>query len=86
MMDRVSLYGDVEVPPPGAVTTLALMHEYTSTLQTANNLGVLYTVQGKLDNVGQMCYWALQGYEKAFGTGKCNNLSSYEQISGRNLA
>ncbi len=27
MMDRVSLYGDVEVPPPGAVATQALMRE-----------------------------------------------------------
>jgi hypothetical protein len=42
MMDRVSLYGDVEVPPPGAVAMLALMREHTSTLQTVNNLGALY--------------------------------------------
>jgi hypothetical protein len=45
MIDRVSLYGDVEVPPPGAVATLALMREHTSTLQTVNNLGALYTEQ-----------------------------------------
>jgi hypothetical protein len=44
MMDRVSLYGDVEVPP-SAVATLALMRKHTSTLQTVNSLGAFYTVQ-----------------------------------------
>jgi hypothetical protein len=27
MMDHVSLYGDIEVPPPSAIATLALMQE-----------------------------------------------------------
>ena len=38
MMDRISLYSDVEVSPPDAVATPALMRKYTPTLQTVNNL------------------------------------------------
>ena len=39
--------------------------EHTSTLDTVNNLGILYVDQGKLVEAEQMYQRALQGYEKA---------------------
>jgi tetratricopeptide (TPR) repeat protein len=42
--------------------------EHTSTLDTVNNLGNLYTSQGKLVEAEQMYQQAIQGYEKALGT------------------
>jgi tetratricopeptide (TPR) repeat protein len=41
--------------------------EHTSTLDTVNNLGLLYADQGKLVEAEQMYQRALQGYEKALG-------------------
>ena len=41
--------------------------EHTSTLDTVNNLGVLYTDQGKMAEAEAMCLRALQGYENAVG-------------------
>jgi tetratricopeptide (TPR) repeat protein len=38
--------------------------EHTSTLDTVNNLGILYASQGKLIEAEQMYQRALQGYEK----------------------
>jgi tetratricopeptide (TPR) repeat protein len=48
----------------------ALGAEYISTLDTVNNLGILYQDQGKLALAEQMCERALQGYEKALGAEK----------------
>jgi tetratricopeptide (TPR) repeat protein len=45
----------------------ALGPEHTSTLMTVNNLGILYSDQGKLAEAEQMYGRALAGYEKALG-------------------
>jgi tetratricopeptide (TPR) repeat protein len=45
----------------------ALGPGHASTLYTVNNLGTLYTSQGKLDDAEKMYQRALQGYEKALG-------------------
>jgi tetratricopeptide (TPR) repeat protein len=39
--------------------------EHTSTLNTVNNLGVLYKDLGRLNEAEKMYQRALQGYEKA---------------------
>ena len=41
--------------------------DHTSTLDTVNNLGLLYKSQCKLDEAEKMYQRALQGYEKALG-------------------
>ena len=41
--------------------------EHTSTLNTVNNLGSLYSVQGKIAEAEEMYVRALHGYEKAVG-------------------
>jgi hypothetical protein len=41
--------------------------EHTSTLNTVNNLGNLYRVQGRLKDAEMMYNRALAGYEKAWG-------------------
>jgi tetratricopeptide (TPR) repeat protein len=43
----------------------ALGADHTSTLDTVNNLGLLYAVQGRLAEAEQMYERALAGYEKA---------------------
>jgi tetratricopeptide (TPR) repeat protein len=45
----------------------ALGAEHTDTLMTVNNLGTLYSNQGKLAEAEQMYKRALAGYEKALG-------------------
>lgn len=45
----------------------ALGPDHTSTLQTVNNLGILYKNQGKLAEAEKMYMRALQGCEKALG-------------------
>jgi hypothetical protein len=45
----------------------ALGPDHTSTLETANNLGVLYSAQGRLVEAEAMYIRALQGYEKTPG-------------------
>ena len=45
----------------------ALGAEHTSTLDTVNNLGILYADQGKMAEAEAMYVRALQGYEKAVG-------------------
>jgi tetratricopeptide (TPR) repeat protein len=42
--------------------------EHTSTLDTVNNLGLLYKSLGRLDEAEEMYQRALEGYEKALGT------------------
>lgn len=44
---------------------MALELDYTLTLDTVNNIGNLYSNQGKLAEAEQMYLWALAGYEKA---------------------
>ena len=44
----------------------ALGRDHTSTLNTVNNLGILYADQGKLDKAKEMYQRALQGQEKRF--------------------
>jgi tetratricopeptide (TPR) repeat protein len=41
----------------------ALGHDHTATLNTVNNLGILYRRQGKLDKVEEIHERALKGYE-----------------------
>ena len=48
--------------------------EHTSTLDTVNNLGLLYADQSKLVEAEQMYQRALQGYEKALGM---ENITTY---------
>ncbi len=43
----------------------ALSLEHISTLETVNNLGLLYIDQGKLGKVEKMYKYTLQGKEKA---------------------
>jgi tetratricopeptide (TPR) repeat protein len=45
----------------------ALGRDHTSTLDTVNNLGILYADQGKLDKAEEMYQRALEGYEERFG-------------------
>jgi tetratricopeptide (TPR) repeat protein len=45
----------------------ALGPTHTSTLDTVNNLGILYKDQGKLGEAEQMYERALRGYEEALG-------------------
>ena len=45
----------------------ALGTDHTSTLRTVNNLGNLYSNQGKLKEAEEMYQRALVGYEKALG-------------------
>ncbi|OXV05922.1 hypothetical protein Egran_06309 [Elaphomyces granulatus] len=53
----------------------ALGPDHTSTLETVNNLGILYADQGKLDEAEEMYQRALQGYEKAFSL---ENVARYQ--------
>jgi tetratricopeptide (TPR) repeat protein len=46
----------------------ALGPGHTSTLDTVNNLGLLYANQGKLDEAEKMYDQALRGYEAALGS------------------
>jgi hypothetical protein len=41
--------------------------EHTSTLDTTNNLGILYEDQGKMAEAEEMFVWVLKGCEKAVG-------------------
>ena len=41
--------------------------EHTSTLRTVNNLGLLYSNQGKMKEAEDMYLRALTGYEKSWG-------------------
>ena len=52
----------------------ALGAEHTSTLEVVNNLGTLYSDQGKLVKAEEMYMRALQGYENALGA---ENVATY---------
>jgi tetratricopeptide (TPR) repeat protein len=63
----------------GFEKTLGLDH--TSTLDTVNNLGNLYSDQGKLVEAEQMYQRALQGYEKALGPDHTSTIDSIHYIA-----
>jgi hypothetical protein len=54
---------------------------HTSTLDAVNNLGDLYTSQGKLDEAEKMCQRALLGYEKALGPDHTSTLDVVDTFS-----
>jgi tetratricopeptide (TPR) repeat protein len=54
--------------------------EHTSTLDTVNNLGLLYDDQGKLDEAEQIYQRALQGYEKAWGLEHTSTLGTVNNL------
>ncbi|KAJ5183227.1 TPR repeat protein [Penicillium capsulatum] len=56
----------------------ALGADHTSTLDTVDNFGVLYRVQGKLDHAEQMYQRSLAGKEKALGA---DHISTLETIN-----
>ena len=58
----------------------ALGAEHTSTLDTVNNLGLLYADQGKLDEAEKMYQRALQGYEKALGAEHTSTLNTVNNL------
>ncbi|KAJ9656807.1 hypothetical protein H2198_004695 [Neophaeococcomyces mojaviensis] len=58
----------------------ALGAEHTSTLDTVNNLGVLYYNQGKLEKAEQMCMRALAGREKALGAEHTSTLDTVNNL------
>ncbi|KAF1817833.1 uncharacterized protein K489DRAFT_303975, partial [Dissoconium aciculare CBS 342.82] len=63
--------------------------EHTSTLDTVNNLGNLYSNQGKMAEAEEMYVRALRGKEKAWGAehtstlATVNNLGSLYKIQGK---
>ena len=52
----------------------------TSTLNTINNLGLLYADQGKLDEAEKMYQRALEGYEKALGPDHTSTLNTINNL------
>ena len=71
--------------------------EHTSTLDTVNNLGLLYADLGRLDMAEKMYQRALQGFEKALGhepvktyipalNASANLAALYQQLGRRSAA
>ncbi|KAF2820886.1 hypothetical protein CC86DRAFT_374161, partial [Ophiobolus disseminans] len=58
----------------------ALGRDCTSTLDTVNNLGLLYADEGRLDKAEQMYEQALDGKEKAFGRGYTSALDTVDNL------
>jgi tetratricopeptide (TPR) repeat protein len=54
--------------------------EHTSTLDTVNNLGILYKNLGRLDEAEKMYQRALQGYEKAWGLEHTETLNTVNNL------
>jgi tetratricopeptide (TPR) repeat protein len=54
--------------------------EHTSTLDTVNNLGNLYTNLGRLDEAEKMYQRALQGKEKAWGPEHTSTLDTVNNL------
>ncbi|CAI7656209.1 unnamed protein product [Penicillium glandicola] len=54
--------------------------EHTSTLATANNLGILYADQGRLQEAEAMYERALEGYEKAWGREHTSTLDTVNNL------
>ena len=63
--------------------------EHTSTLDTVNNLGNLYSIQGKWGEAKDLYVRALAGYEKALGSDSTSalntlyNLGSLYRVQGK---
>ena len=58
----------------------AMGPEHTSTLDTVNNLGALYAVQGQLKDAEMMYNCALAGYEKALGSEHTSTLDTVNNL------
>ena len=58
----------------------ALGPDHTSTLDTVNNLGILYRDQGKLAEAEQMYVRALAGNEKALGPDHTSTLDTVNNL------
>ncbi|KAF1823901.1 uncharacterized protein K489DRAFT_297584, partial [Dissoconium aciculare CBS 342.82] len=54
--------------------------EHTSTLDTVNNLGILYKSQGKLAEAEEMYLRALGGFEKAWGAEHTSTLGTVDNL------
>jgi hypothetical protein len=54
--------------------------EHTSTLDTVNNLGLLYAGQGRLEDAETMYIRALAGYEKALGPEHTSTLKTVNNL------
>ena len=54
--------------------------EHNSTLDTVNNLGVLYAGQGKMAEVDVMYIRALQGYKNVTGVPSSQNANDCSQF------
>jgi len=54
--------------------------DHTSTLNTVNNLGLLYAKLGRLDEAEKMYLRALQGYEKAWGRDHTSTLRTVHNL------
>ncbi|SLM36784.1 beta transducin-like protein het-e4s [Lasallia pustulata] len=54
--------------------------EHTSTLDTVNNLGILYRNQGKMAEAEAMFRRALEGYEKAWGPEHTSTLDTVNNL------
>lgn len=63
-----------------AGTEKALGPDHTSTLDTVNNLGLLYASQGKLNEAEQMYTRALARYEKVFRPGHRRILAAHDLL------
>jgi tetratricopeptide (TPR) repeat protein len=55
--------------------------EHTSTLDTVNNLGIIYKDQGKFKEAEEMYNRALKGYEKALGPNHPSTLMTLQNLS-----
>jgi tetratricopeptide (TPR) repeat protein len=60
----------------------ALGPDHTSTLTTVNNLGLLYSDQGRLNEAKEMYQRALTGYEKALGPDHRKTMQVMECLKG----
>jgi tetratricopeptide (TPR) repeat protein len=58
----------------------SLGQEHASTLQTVNNLGLLYAHQGKLVEAEKMYKQALKGFEKALGPDHTSTLQTVHNL------
>jgi len=54
--------------------------DYTSTLNTVNNLGILYHNQGRLEDAEMMFNRALAGYGKAWGPDHTSTLDTVNNL------
>jgi len=67
-------------PIPAKETSPALGPDHTLTLNTVNNLGLLYKDQGKLKEAEEMLLRALIAYEKALGPDHISTLNTVNNL------